>query len=349
MAHNERERAGGPQSGSDSLSMQALMDSAADSMPRRQRRGAARRASILGTVSRHLAALTRVSGGPTKGTKMLADFHVHSAFSDDSTYPLDEVCRDAIMRNLDEICFTEHVDYGVKPDFDHPELARIEEGKPVTNVDYERYFPAVADARERYAAELTVRCGLEFGIQRHTIPQFEAVRKRWGQDLDFTILSIHQVDDQEFWTGDFQRGRSQQEYNDAYYEAMLDVVEAYQGYSVLGHLDLIKRYDPAGAYPFAKSREVIAAILERAIADGKGIEVNTSSFRYGLHDLQPCTEILELYRDLGGRIVTIGSDSHKPEHLGAYIRRIQRRLAALGYESFCTFEHGEPHFHKLEE
>lgn len=130
---------------------------------------------------------------------------------------------------------------------------------------------------------------------------------------------------------------------------MLDVVEAYQGYSVLGHLDLIKRYDPAGAYPFAKSRDVIAAILERAIADGKGIEVNTSSFRYGLHDLQPCTEILELYRDLGGRIVTIGSDSHKPEHLGAYIRRIQRRLAALGYESFCTFEHGKPHFHKLEE
>lgn len=79
---------------------------------------------------------------------MLADFHVHSAFSDDSTYPLDEACRDAIKRNLDEICFTEHVDYGVKPDFDHPELARIEEGKPVTNVDYERYFPAVADARE---------------------------------------------------------------------------------------------------------------------------------------------------------------------------------------------------------
>lgn len=192
---------------------------------------------------------------------MLADFHVHSAFSDDSTYPLDEVCRDAIKRNLDEICFTEHVDYGVKPDFDHPELARIEEGKPVTNVDYERYFPAVADARERYADELTVRCGLEFGIQRHTIPQFEAVRKRWEQDLDFIIPSIHQVDDQEFWTGDFQRGRSQQEYNDAYYEAMLDVVEAYQGYSVLGHLDLIKRYDPAGVYPFAKSRDVIAAIL----------------------------------------------------------------------------------------
>lgn len=181
---------------------------------------------------------------------MLADFHAHSAFSDDSTYPLDEVCRDATMRNLDEICFTEHVDYGVKPDFDHPELARIEEGKPVTNVDYERYFPAVADARERYAAELTVRCGLEFGIQRHTIPQFEAVRKRWEQDLDFNILSIHQVDDQEFWTGDFQRGHSQQEYNDAYYEAMLDVVEA------------------SMPLPSAIARSSIAAITSRLFAKG---------------------------------------------------------------------------------
>lgn len=48
--------------------------------------------------------------------------------------------------------------------------------------------------------------------------------------------------------------------------------------------------------------------LERAISDGKGIEVNRSSFRYGLSDLQPCTEILELYRDLGGRVLTIGAD-----------------------------------------
>ena len=89
---------------------------------------------------------------------------------------------------------------------------------------------------------------------------------------------------------------------------MLSVVERFSGYSVLGRLDLIKRYDPEGVYPFENNRDVIAAILERAISDGKGIEVNTSSFRYGLSDLQPCTEILELYRDLGGRVLTIGAD-----------------------------------------
>lgn len=278
---------------------------------------------------------------------MLADFHVHSEFSDDSTYPVIDVCRDAIKRNLEEICFTDHVDYGVKPDNDHPELAHLIDGIPSINVDYDRYFPTVEAARERFADDLTVRCGLELGVQTHTIDRYERLLDRWGNHLDFAILSIHQVGDKEFWDGSFQQGRTQDEYNEAYYQELLAVVERFHGYSILGHLDLIKRYDPAGIYPFEETRDITAAILERIIADGKGIEVNTSSFRYGLPDLQPCTEILELYRDLGGTIVTIGSDSHEPDHLGSYIAYVQRRLSALGFKAFCTFESKEPHFHEL--
>ncbi len=278
---------------------------------------------------------------------MLADFHVHSELSDDSTYPVREVCRDAVKRNLDEICFTDHVDYGVKPDSDHSELAHVVDGIPLTSVDYERYFPAVETARDEFAGDLTVRVGLELGVQTHTVERYERLLERWGDKLDFAILSIHQVGDLEFWDGSFQEGRTQQEYNEAYYRELLAVVERFHGYSVLGHLDLIKRYDPAGIYPFERTRDIVAAILERAIADGKGIEVNTSSFRYGLPDLQPATEILELYRDLGGTIVTIGSDSHEPDHLGSYLRYVQRRLAGMGFEAFCTFEGKEPRFHKL--
>ncbi|HJG37556.1 histidinol-phosphatase HisJ family protein [Enorma phocaeensis] len=278
---------------------------------------------------------------------MLADFHVHSEFSDDSTYPVIDVCRDAIKRNLEEICFTDHVDYGVKPDSDHPELAHLIDGIPSINVDYDRYFPTVEAMRERFADDLTVRCGLELGVQTHTIDRYERLLDRWGNHLDFAILSIHQVGDKEFWDGSFQEGRTQDEYNEAYYQELLAVVERFHGYSILGHLDLIKRYDPAGIYPFEKTRDITAAILERIIADGKGIEVNTSSFRYGLPDLQPCTEILELYRDLGGTIVTIGSDSHEPDHLGSYIAYVQRRLSALGFKAFCTFEGKAPHFHEL--
>ena len=117
------------------------------------------------------------------------------------------------------------------------------------------------------------------------------------------------MDDAEFWTGDFQRGRTQREYNDAYYNELLEVVSHYSGYSVLGHLDLIKRYDPAGIYPFEKNRDVIAEILTRAIADGKGIEVNTSSFRYGLPDLQA------LHRDSRALPRPRGDDRNDRERL----------------------------------
>lgn len=276
---------------------------------------------------------------------MLADYHVHTEFSDDSDYPMEQVVIDAIGKGLDEICFTDHVDYGVKPDIDHPELARLEDGKPVMNVDYERYFPRIAELAETYADRITIRAGLEFGIQTQTEPQFRRLFET--SPLDFVILSIHQVGNKEFWNGDFQGNHTQAEINDAYYQELLAVVNTWDDYSVVGHLDLIKRYDPFGIYPFAKSRDVTAAILERVIETGHGIEVNTSSFRYGLPDLQPCTEILELYRDLGGTRLTIGSDSHEPSHLAAHLAEVRDRLKALGYDRFCTYESMEPTFHAL--
>jgi histidinol-phosphatase (PHP family) len=276
---------------------------------------------------------------------MRADYHVHSEFSDDSWYPMESVVRDAVMLGLDEICFTDHVDYGVKPDVDHPELARIEDGEPVLNVDYARYFPRIAELAEAYSDRIAVKAGLEFGIQTQTESQFQRLFD--ASPLDFVILSIHQVGNSEFWNGDFQEGHTQREINEAYYQELLDVVNTWNDYSVVGHLDLIKRYDPFGIYPDESTRDIVAAILERVIATGHGIEVNTSSFRYGLPDLQPSTSILELYRDLGGEILTIGSDSHEPAHLAAHFDEVIDRLKAIGYTRFCTFDRMIPEFHAL--
>lgn len=276
---------------------------------------------------------------------MLADYHVHTHFSDDSVYPMEQVVRDAIDRGLGELCFTDHVDYGVKADWDSGAEILYRHGEPLANVDYPRYVEEIRRLRGLYGDRITLKMGLEFGVQTHTIPQFEALFARYP--FDFILLSIHQVEDKEFWTQDFQRGRTQREYNERYYEELLEVVRAYKNYSVLGHMDLIKRYDEAGIYPFEKTRDLAAEILKAVIADGKGIEVNTSSHRYGLDDSMPSVRLLELYRDLGGTIVTIGSDSHAPEHLGAYIQEAKDQLKALGFRSFCTYEKMEPVFYDL--
>ncbi len=252
---------------------------------------------------------------------MFCDYHVHTQFSDDSEYVIEDVIKDALQLNMEEICFTDHVDYGIKVDQENlteKEIIELSRGRELAplNVHYPQYFQEINRLRKIYP-QITIKQGMEFGIQTHTIPMFKKLFNHY--DFDFIILSCHQVEDKEFWTQDFQEGRTQKEYNERYYQEILEVIQDYKDYSVLGHLDLITRYDEAGIYPFEDIKEIVTKILKIVIKDDKGIEVNTSSHRYGLKDLTPSRDILELYKELGGKIITIGSDTHQKNHLGAYI------------------------------
>lgn len=261
---------------------------------------------------------------------MLADYHVHTIFSDDSECPMQEMVDKAISLGIDEIVFTDHVDYGVRTDL---------------NCDYSRYFPQIEELKKQYNGRIVIRKGIEFGMQIHTIPICQQDFDQY--DFDFVILSNHQIGDKEFWNQNYQAGKNQDEINLNYYEAIYDVIRKYKDYSVLGHLDMIKRYDLYGEYPDSKIMGVVTKILQQVISDGKGIEVNTSSFRYGLPDLTPSTEILKKYLELGGTIITIGSDAHNTEQLGAHFEEVKNRLKEIGFQQFCTFEKMKPIYHKL--
>jgi len=280
---------------------------------------------------------------------MFCDYHVHTHFSDDSEYVMEDVIKDAITMNMNEICLTDHVDYGIKVDQEtltKEEILELSQGHEFAplNVHYPHYFKEIERLKNKYP-QIAIKKGMEFGMQTHTIPMFQKLFDRY--EFDFIILSCHQVEDKEFWTQDFQKGKTQQEYNLRYYQEILNVIKQYKNYSVLGHLDLITRYDKAGIYPFYNIKDIVTEILKIVIQDGKGIEVNTSSHRYGLKDLTPSKDILKLYKDLGGKILTIGSDSHQKEHLGAYIEETKKELKNLGFEYYCTFENMKPLFHLL--
>lgn len=276
---------------------------------------------------------------------MFEDYHVHTEFSDDSQYPIEQVVKDAIAKGIREICFTDHVDYGIKEDWDCGHPIRYRGIEPYANVNYPLYVSKIKELQTLYGNQITLKLGLEFGMQKHTIEKYKTLFNKYP--FDFIILSIHQIKDQELWTQDYQKGKSQKEYNEGYYEEILKVIESYDNYSVLGHLDLINRYDKNGIYPFEKVKPIIEKILKIVIQKGKGIELNTSYHRYGLQDTTPSVDILKLYHKLGGRIITIGSDSHKPEHLGAYIEEAKSLLKELGYQDYCTFDRMQPIFHKL--
>lgn len=260
---------------------------------------------------------------------MFVDYHMHSQFSNDSKTPMEDMVQRAVDLGLDEICFTEHMDYGVG----------------VALCDYEAYLAGLAAAREAFGARIRIRTGIEFGVQRHTVALHQADFDRYP--FDFVILSCHEIDNKGFWRYELQRDHTQDEYQRMYYEAIYDVMRAYRDYSVLGHLDGIKRYDPNPPYPDEKILPLVEKILRQAIADGKGIEVNTSSFRYRLPGLTPSRRILELYRDLGGQILTLGSDAHEPSHLADHFPEARETLREIGFRQFCTFEQMRPVFHEL--
>lgn len=261
---------------------------------------------------------------------MYADYHIHTRYSDDSEIPMEDMLLKALSLGLKDIAFTEHVDYGVKTDL---------------NCDYKAYFKEISQLKEKYQGKITIKAGCEFGVQTHTIPMFQKDFNTYP--FDFIILSNHQIENKEFWTYEFQEGKSQEEFQTAYYQEIYRVVAQYKDYSVLGHLDMIKRYDKCGDYPDEKIMDIVNKILMQVIADQKGIEVNTSSFRYGLNDLTPSRAILKRYYELGGRVLTIGSDSHKEEHLGAHIMEVRNVLKAIGFKQFCTFERMKPVFWDL--
>lgn len=259
-----------------------------------------------------------------------ADYHVHTYYSDDSECPMEDMIQKGITLGLDEIAFTEHVDYGVKTDL---------------NCNYKAYFSEMEKMREKYVGRIVMRAGIEFGVQEQTVEQFKNDFEQYP--FDFVILSNHQIDNKEFWNYTYQEGKSQEEYQKNYYRALLRVIRRYKGYSVLGHLDMMKRYDKYGDYPDEKIMEYVEPILEQVIADGKGIELNTSSFKYGLKDLMPSKVILKRYLELGGKILTIGSDTHETDHLADHVAEVKMVLRKIGFREFCTFEGLKPIFHEL--
>ncbi len=275
---------------------------------------------------------------------MFCDYHVHSSFSDDSVYEMEDVIKDAIGLGVDELCFTEHVDYGIK--VDHGEMPIVKrDGSTMLNVDHDSYFKTLENFKEKYKDKISLKKGLEFGVQMHTLDKYQILVSKYP--LDFILLSIHQVDDIECHTPGFKEGKDQLTYNMVYFNELYDIVKNYKDYSVLAHIDLMRRFDKPDELAFEKVEDIIASILKIVIKDDKGIELNTSWHRYGLKGPTPSLGILKLYKDLGGKIITLGSDSHRPVQLTNGIKEDKELLKSLGYKEFCTFDKLVPSFHAL--
>jgi len=259
------------------------------------------------------------------------DFHMHSRVSFDGHDTGEALARTALERGLKEICFTDHLDYDP--------LGKM----GVLAFDTECYN-AEYDTLE--IPGLKIRRGMEFGMDRHNTAQFEKDLQR--RPFDFVLGSIHFVDDLDVYFEEFWQGKTVWQAERRCLEETLACVQLHPHFDVLAHLTYIAKTHAHPArrlVPYEEHREIIDEILRQLALRGKGLELNTSGMdRCGGY--LPTADIFRRFKELGGEIVTVGSDAHNCARVGQYTFEACRILKDIfGY--VCTFEARNPVFHKF--
>jgi histidinol-phosphatase (PHP family) len=263
----------------------------------------------------------------------LVDLHVHSTCSVDGISSIEEYARQAESLQMAEVGFCEHVDLDPRD-------------RGCGFLDLARYDREIAAARDT-TPRLRLRQGVEITYQS----KLEGELTTWlaARAWDYIVVSVHLVDYADGWViisepaameADFADHSQRQAYA-PYFAELLRAAQSGLG-NVLGHLDLVKRYGVRryGCLEPATFEAEIRAILRAAVRNGMGLEVNTSGLRQSPGEPYPALTVLRWFRELGGEILTVGSDAHQVGDLGRGIAQALAMAQEAGFRAIATFEEG---------
>lgn len=263
---------------------------------------------------------------------MFWDQHMHCNFSGDSDALPEDMIKAGIAHGLSGICFTDHLDY------DYPEEPNI------FLLDFDNYFKVLSDLKEKYADKISVNIGIELGLQTQAAGQNLAVAEKYP--FDFIIGSSHVVNHMDPYYPEFFAGRDEDAAYMEYFESVLENINSDVDFDVYGHIDYVVRFGPNknAFYTYEKFKDIIDEILTQLISKGKGIEVNTGGFKYGLGHPNPTEDIIKRYRELGGEIITMGADAHVPEYVAYEFNKTAQIIKNCGFKYYTVFKNRKAEF-----
>lgn len=262
-----------------------------------------------------------------------ADFHTHSSFSSDSMESIENMIVHAKKNNIDTLCITDHLD------FDYP----IDENGNDFLLDINTYIETISNFKQSNT-DIDLCLGIELGIMDYLAPKLTTLVKQYP--FDFVIASSHLVNGIDPYYPAYKDKFPGTLGYHAYFDSIINNIKAFQDFDIYGHLDYVCRYIQAPYIP-SDFKDLIDDILRKIIELGKGIEINTAGLAKGLSFPHPHPFILKRYLELGGEIITIGSDAHMAQNIGAFFIETQDHLISLGYKYYTTFKNRKPYFHKL--
>lgn len=263
------------------------------------------------------------------------DCHLHSSFSSDSDTPMDLMIQEAIRLQIPSMCFTEHMDLDFPPG-----------GLPFL-VDIPAYKKTFHEMKKKYEGQIELLFGLELGLQPHL--SAEIPRLAHSGNFDFLIGSTHVVDRMDPYEDIYFQGRTEHESYLRYFQVLLENLKTFSCFDSCGHIDYVVRYGPNKNrdYSYAAYQEILDEILKTLIEKHIALECNTAGFKYGLGHPNPTEDVLRRYRELGGELITLGSDAHRPEHLAYNFKQTGEILKDCGYKYYTVFRKRQPVFCKL--
>jgi len=257
------------------------------------------------------------------------DYHVHTRFSCDSKTEMAKACEAAIAHGIPEIGFADHADFEPLDDC-HGYM------RPAA------YLAEVERCRRRYGPRLRIRVGIEIG-EGH-VYEDQATTLLAAHDFDFVLASLHWVDGQPVFDGRYFAGRTLEEGLRAYFEELERLV-AEANFDVLAHFDIVRRaahrHFGLKELDYAPYEEMIRHTLRTLVERGKGLEINTATYRRGMGAPNPPLPVLRWYREMGGEVLTFGSDAHTAGSIGSGFDVAQKMAQTAGFTRLVTYERRE--------
>ena len=268
--------------------------------------------------------------------KGLFDNHNHSQFSFDGKKTTVEASARAAMTNgLGGICFSDHCDFYVPPmkgDFENlvPEYFDIKEQQS----EIDRVQTLLSPDRS-----FKILKGIEIGMYEDF--HKEITETLSGNSFDQIIASVHYIEQTDPYYGGFYDGKTWREAYGKYLETIYREMTWMKDFDIMGHYDYIVRYAP---YPetsiqYRDFSDIFDAMFKYLIQEGKALEINTKSYmKYGERDVTLDLDVLKRYREMGGEIISLGSDSHDPKRPGDNFSHFAQLLRSLGFRWSAHYE-----------
>ena len=262
------------------------------------------------------------------------DCHMHTRFSTDGHMEVEEACEASIKLGLEGIAITDHLDY------DYP-------GEESFLIDFDEYFRRILPIADKYKGRLNVIRGMEVGIQPHVIDESLNVINRYP--FDYILASIHIIDRADPYKEGFYTGKTKAEAYGRYLEEILFMINNLKSFDMVGHFEyIIRRAGYADrTLRYADHSDLFDLIFKKLIEQGRGFELNTSTYRNLPSDAEYDLDVLRRYKELGGEMICLGSDAHRTENIAARFDYYAQLICEAGFKYTVHFEDRKPIYHKI--